>query len=660
MAGVANVTVAAPAPGVVWGLYPQREAGNGPRSALGERLRARLAGDRRYHRIAREAQRAALIWAALSSEAHAIRLAELRSRLRRQGLESDVVVEALGCAANAARRGLGAQLYATQLFAAAVLLDGRLAEMATGEGKTYAAGAAAAVAALAGIPVHVITANDYLVARDAQALAPWYAALGLRTGCSVTTLDDAQRRSQYRTDIVYCTARELVFDYLRDGLAAPGRHELMQRASALACDAAAPRLRGLCMAILDEADNVLLDEAVTPLVLSTPHANPERRAFLWQALTLARALREGEDFALERASRRAHLTERGVERLAQLSESLRGPWRMRRRAEEAVAMALAALHLYRCDRDYVIEEDRIVIVDPHTGRTAPGRAWSNGLHGLIELKERRPLSADTRTLAQITYQRFFPRYLRLCGMSGTLREARRELRSVYGLSVVQVPLRRPSRRLRLPSRLVESGPQCWRPLVDRILELHASGRPVLIGTGSVADSEALGCLLAQTGIPHRVLNARNHREEAAIVARAGRFGAVTIATQMAGRGTDIVLEAGVQDAAGLHVIDCREAAPRRLERQLAGRCARQGDPGSCERWLPLGAMACKGPFGSIFRAAVRYWNRNGTARRPQWLVRVWILAHQWVEERRGAHARRLVMLQDRAWQRCSSFTSAAE
>jgi preprotein translocase subunit SecA len=660
MAGVSNAAGAAPVPGVVWGLYPQREATDTPRSALAERLRTRLAGNRRYRRIARAAASAATTWQALSSEAHASRLTELRARLRRQGLQNHALADALGCAADAARRSLGAQFYATQLFAAAVLLDGRLAEMATGEGKTYAAGAAAAVAALAGIPVHIITANDYLVARDAAALAPWYAVLGLRTGSIVAPLGEAQRRNEYRADIVYCTARELVFDYLRDGLAAPGRRELVQRASALASQAAAPRLRGLCMAILDEADNVLLDEAVTPLVLSTPHANPERRAFLWQALTLARALHEGDEFTLERTSRHAHLTDHGRERLGLLSASLGGPWRMRRRAEEAVAMALAALHLYRRDRDYVLARDQVVIVDAHTGRAAPGRAWSQGLHGLIELKERRPLSADTRTLAQITYQRFFPRYLRLCGMSGTLREARRELRSVYGLSVVEIPLRLPSRRLRLPSRLLDGGPQRWQALVERIRELHASRRPVLLGTGSVADSEALGGALAQAGIAHRVLNAHHDQEEAAIVAQAGRPGAVTIATQMAGRGTDIVLAPGARELGGLHVIDCQEAAPRRLARQLAGRCARQGDPGSCEHWLTLDPAARQKPIGSIFLAVIRYLNRNGAARRVQWLIRAWILAHQWAEEQRGAGQRRLVLQQDRAWQRCGSFTSAAE
>ncbi len=660
MTAVPKAALAAPTPGVVWGLYPQRAASNRSCSAFAERLRDRIGGPGRYHRIAREAQCAAATWERISGEAHAIRLAELRARLRRQGLEHHALVDALGCVADAAQRSLGLRLYATQLFAAAVLLDGRLAEMATGEGKTHAAGAAAAVAALAGIPVHVITANDYLVARDAEALAPWYEALGLGTGCIVTALDDARRRIQYRGHVVYCTARELVFDYLRDGLAAPGRHELVQRASALAADAAPPRLRGLCMAILDEADNVLLDEAVTPLLLSAPHANPERRAFLWQALALARELREPEDFTVEQTTRRAHLTERGRERLERLSAPLDAPWRMRRRAEEAVAMALAALHLYRRDRDYVIADDRIVIVDAHTGRAAPGRAWAQGLHGLIELKERKPLSADTRTLAQITYQRFFPRYLRLCGMSGTLREARRELRSVYDLSVVEVPLRRPSRRLQLPARLFDNGTQRWLPVVERIRELHASGRPVLIGTGSVSDSDALGCVLAQARIPHRVLNARLHAEEAAIVADAGRCGAVTIATQMAGRGTDIVLAPAARDLGGLHVIDCQDAAARRLERQLAGRCARQGDPGSFERWLPLDSNACDGISASIFPRLIRYLNRNGVARGPRWLVRGWILARQWAEERRGARARRLVLQQDRAWQRCSSFTSAAE
>jgi preprotein translocase subunit SecA len=333
---------------------------------------------------------------------------------------------------------------------------------------------------------------------------------------------------------------------------------------------------------------------------------------------------------------------------------------MRRRAEEALAMALAALHLYRRDRDYVIADGCVVIVDPHTGRTAPGRVWSRGLHGLVEMKERVALTEDTRTLAQITYQRFFPRYLRLCGMSGTLREARRELRSVYALTVVEVPLNRPSRRLRLPARLLAAGRERWQPLVERIRALHASRRPVLIGTGSVADSEALAAALARAQIPHRVLNARQHREEAAIVARAGTLGAVTIATQMAGRGTDIALEPAARELGGLHVIDCQDAAPRRLERQLAGRCARQGDPGTHERWMPLQTPAVGGAAASILGKLVRYFSRHATARQPQWLVRGWILAHQWAEERRSARERRMVSSQDRAWQRRCSFTSAAE
>jgi preprotein translocase subunit SecA len=531
--------------------------------------------------------------------------------------------------------------------------------MATGEGKTYAAGAAAAVGALAGIPVHVITANDYLVARDAEALAAWYALLGLRTGCIVAPLDAAQRRAEYRADIVYCTARELVFDYLRDGLEGQGRNELMQRAAAFTADAQLPRLRGLCMAVLDEADSVLLDEAVTPLVLSAPHVLPERRAFLWQALALARELHAPQHFMLDANARRAQLTALGREQLVARCQALGAAWRMRRRAEEAVVTALAALHLYRRDRDYVVIEGRVAIVDAHTGRTAPGRAWSQGLHGLVELKERVALSADVRTLAQITYQSFFPRYLRLCGMSATLREARGELRAVYGLSVVEVPLKQPLRRTHLPARLLPAAAR-WQPLVERIVEVHASRRPVLVGTPSVADSQALACALAQRAIPHRVLNAHAHRDEAAIVAQAGRIGAVTIATRMAGRGTDIVLETVARELGGLHVIDCQESGPRRLERQMAGRCARQGDPGSCERWLPLPPRASGGLTVSILSALVRYSDRYAPARFSQWWVRGWILAQQWAEERRGARERQRVLRQDLAWRQRCPFTSTAE
>jgi preprotein translocase subunit SecA len=339
---------------------------------------------------------------------------------------------------------------------------------------------------------------------------------------------------------------------------------------------------------------------------------------------------------------------------------LDGEWRLRRRAEEAVSTALAALHLYRRDRDYLVQDERVVLVDATTGRAAPGRIWSRGLQQLVELKEGVPLSGSIGTAAQITYQRFFPRYLRLAGMSGTLAEARRELRQVYALNVIPVPLRMPSRRHSLPPRVV-IGSDRWDLLVRRIGELHRSGRPVLVGTDTVADSEALAERLAAAGIAHRVLNARQDRDEAATIARAGEARAVTVATRMAGRGTDIVLTLEALALGGLHVIDCQQGQPGRLARQLAGRCARQGEPGSYEQWYWLEACGngSQGFPDSILARLVRHCAGEPPAQR-RWLLRGWIAARQWSAEHRRAALRRIAFQQDLAWAQNAAFAGTLE
>jgi preprotein translocase subunit SecA len=477
----------------------------------------------------------------------------------------------------------------TQLIAGRIVLDNRLAEMATGEGKTLAVALAAATAALAGIPVHVITANDYLVTRDAEQLAPLYRALGLSAGAVTQPQDAAQRRVAYACDITYCTAKELVFDYLRDGLHRT-RDPLRWRLEQLAGESVeGPVLRGLCMAIIDEADSILIDEARVPLILSQAEDDGQRREYLAQSLDLARAMRTGADFRLDETALCAELTDSGRERLEHDAASLPPMWRNRLHREEAVSTALAALHLFRPDRHYLVREGRVQIIDETTGRVAPGRAWSRGLHQLIELKEGCVPSAEFRTAAQITYQRFFPRYLRLGGLSGTLREARAELLAVYRLSVRRVPLSKPCRRVVLPRRLFPDRASLWDAVAARVAMLHSAGRPVLVGTDSVADSEALARRLGEAGLPHAVLNARHDRDEADIVAQGGARGAITVATNMAGRGTDIPLADGVADLGGLHIICCQLNAARRIDRQLAGRAARQGDHGSVETWLSLDA-----------------------------------------------------------------------
>ena len=497
---------------------------------------------------------------------------------------------------------LGVTPYPTQLRAARALLRGELVEMATGEGKTLAVGLAAACGALAGRPVHVVTANDYLAARDCEWLRPLFRSLGLTCGHVTAASDPAARRAAYACSITYCPGRELVFDYLRDRLLAPRPHTpLLGR---IATMGAAPRpqrtlLRGLWMAIVDEADSVLLDEALMPLVLSGPAGKAESREVLELARAQAQALTAGEDFVLDAVNRRARLTEAGLRRL-QADPAANARYRTLLHQTEYAETALAALHLYRRDRDYLVCNETVQIIDEATGRAAPGRVWSRELHGFISLKEGCPPPPGMRTVAQITFQTFFPRYLHLCGTSGTLREERAELASVYGLRVTCVERRLPHRLQRSPTRLFASSEAQIDAVVARVRELRESGRPVLIAMDSVAEADALARRLGERGIAHQVLHARQDRAESELIAQAGRPGTVTVTTNIAGRGTDILIDPAVAAAGGLHVIACQHNRARRTDRQLCGRAARQGNPGSCERWVSVQQALFAESWGTSF------------------------------------------------------------
>lgn len=588
-----------PVPGLVWGAYPERRD---LARDISQRLRAwvdaapawlRSAQNLRYARFAARVLVQQGELAALPVVELQRRTLRLRARFSASGFEDALVHEGMALAAVACARELRLTPYSAQIHAARAILDGHLAEVATGEGKTIALALAAAVAALAGIPVHLITANEYLVTRDAQWLKPMYAALGLSVDVVTHDMKPDRRRRSYACDIAYCTAKELVFDYLRDLIArGPERDALLARAGRLGQDRrsrAATVLRGLCFAIIDEADGILIDEARVPLILAQAVNGNGERVYLQQALDLAASLARGRDYELDLENRSASLTEQGSALLDERAQTLPAWWRNRLQRAETIVQALAALYLFERDRHYVVRGDEVLIVDETTGRVAPGRKWTRSLHQLIELKETCPTSSDQRTAAQITYQRFFPRYLRLAGMSGTLAESRAELASLYGLRVVGVPLHRPLQRRSWPTRVFGSHAALWRATVVRVRELHTQGRPVLIGTDSVADSEALSAELAQAGLAHRVLNARQDEAEAEIVAAAGRRGAITVATNMAGRGTDIALGPGVKELGGLHVICCQFNAARRIDRQLRGRAGRRGEPGSVETLLSLQA-----------------------------------------------------------------------
>jgi preprotein translocase subunit SecA len=650
-------TAMLPVPGLVLGSYPERRTTVGEMPKYpGALLRALSgSGNRRYRRLLSNLRSLEDSVAPIASSAMTQRLRQLRARLSRDGLTDALILEAFLLIGRASAAQLDKKPFDTQWLAARIMLDNRLAEMATGEGKTLAAGVCAATAALAGIPVHVVTANDYLVARDAALLEPLYRALGLSVGAVTQPMDLAQRRQGYGCDIVYCTAKELVFDYLRDGLGRDRtRSDLHRQAARLGnagASSATPLLRGLCMAIVDEADSILIDEARVPLILSERSPDAPQRQYHEQAVQLASSLATAVDFTLNRRGMTIELTERGRARLDGLAQALGAVWRNRLHREETVCSALCALHLYRRDLHYVVREGAVVIIDESTGRLAPGRIWSRGLHRMIELKEGCEPGDETTTAAQMTYQRFFQRYLRLCGMSGTLRETHAELASVYGLPVSRVPLRRPRRRKLLPMQLHADREALWRAVVLQAQIISRCGRPVLIGTDSVADSEEVAIRLAAAGLPHRVLNARQDREEAQIVAAAGQRSQITVATNMAGRGTDIPLANDVVALGGLHVISCQHDGSRRIDRQLLGRCARQGDPGSAQTML-----AADNP--ALARFVPRWMAQRfgaGGARWPQWLFDLLTRTLQRLEEQRQRAQRRALLEQDLRAERNLTF-----
>ena len=516
---------------------------------------------------------------AMSDEALKLMAWQARAGLLRQGLQGQALSMALAVVSEAVRRERGWWPRETQVEATAWMLHNHLVELGTGEGKTLVAQLVAATAALAGVPVHVLTSNDYLAQRDADEARAMCERLGLSVGCIQHGDEPDARRTAYACDLTYASAREVIFDHLRDRLGAcqegqgnPAAHDR-------------PVLRGLCMAVLDEADSLLIDEASTPLILSQQVRDDELPR--WRlALFLARQMKPGEQ-VLETSPGRWQLTDAGREWLAQRARTLDPAWQLRRLREEWVTQALAALHAFQRDVDYVVHDGEIQIVDVHSGRRAQGRSWSRGLHQLIGLKEGLQPAPATQTVSQMTCQQFFPRYLRLCGQSGTLKEARAELLATYGLPVRPVAPHRPSQRRDLGLAVHARADAHWQAVADRVQACRANGRPVLVGTRSVADSLHLSAVLRARGCPHQVLNASQDEAEAEVVARAGEPGAVTVATQMAGRGTDVHIGDAAEALGGLHVIVAGLHPARRIDRQLAGRCARRGQPGTHERLVHL-------------------------------------------------------------------------
>ena len=483
----------------------------------------------------------------------------------------------------AASRVLGQRPFPPQVLAAHACAQGMMVEMATGEGKTLAAGVAATLVALTGTPVHLLTVNAYLATRDAAFATPLYQFFGLACGLVTDDVPPALRREAYRCPITVAVNKEVAFDYMRDRMAmGRARDNARRKTAALAGPAgAAPLLRGLYHAIVDEADSVLIDEARTPLVLSMQIDGPARSPAVFdRALELCGSLQEGVHFLLVRSERHAVLLPAGQARLGTLCAGAEtAPWDVAGEREQLVRQALAALHLLLRDEHYLVREGRAGIIDEFTGRVLPDRTWSDGLHELIERKEGLDLSPLRQDNARMTYQRFARRYRCLSGLSGTLQEVAAELSSVYSARVVRVPTYRPDRKTLRPTAGHVDAEAKWRAVVDRVAELHAEGIPVLIGARTLAASERASAALDRAGLPHAVLNAAQDAAEAAVVAAAGRPGAITVATNMAGRGTDIRIGDAVADAGGLRVIVSEAHEAGRIDRQLIGRCGRQGQKG---------------------------------------------------------------------------------
>ena len=651
-------------------LYPERRERSGEAwidragtALTGQALRALRGRRGRVDAIVGLVSKVEGRYRGLSPAALAEEARQLRRQLRSSGLRDELVAQAFALVREAADQVLGMRHFDVQLKGGWILLNGMIAEMETGEGKTLTATLPACAAALAGIPVHVVTVNDYLVKRDCETLRPVYEALGISVAAATADMDLRARQAAYASDVVYCSNKTLVFDYLRDRiLLATGASTLHLRLERIYGRESRGRrllLRGLHFAIVDEADSVLVDEARTPLIISSEVPPGDEAVVAAQALGLARQLELGEDFVILRGEGRVALTEAGHSRMVDLCKSLGGVWAGALRREELVTQALTALHLFERDDHYLVHEGKIQIVDEHTGRVMPDRSWSQGLHQLIEAKEECEITPRKESLARISYQRFFRRYLHLSGMTGTAAEVSGELGSVYGLAVARVPTHRPSRRVCIADRIFETEAEKWRAIVERVAALAPRGVPVLLGTRSVAASETASRMLQERGLEHCVLNAKQDREEAQIVARAGEAGRITIATNMAGRGTDIKLAPGVAEAGGLHVILSERHEAGRIDRQLAGRCARQGDPGHFEVVLsledPLLEPYRDGPLEWLVRRCAGPGKGAGEA-----VKRTWINLAQRRTERAHSRVRRSLLKSDRQIGDILSFSGRPE
>jgi len=515
---------------------------------------------------------------------------ELARVIRLSGLQDECVIQCFAHLKIATQEIFAFEPHPEQFFAAWQMLHGCIVEMPTGEGKTLTAALAATAMALTGTPVHVITVNDYLAERDAEQQRRLYRYFDLSCRCVSSTMTDQDKRHAYAADIAYSTNKQIVFDYLRDSITLKYQRSKLVNSydSLLGLHPAKPIMRGLGYAVIDEADSVLIDDARVPLILAESRCRDdgeETQASV--ALSIASTLSEQTDYVLDIETDSLTLTDKGIDAVTQTTAPLGKPWNIARIRLELIRQALCVLHLFERDKHYLINEDKIELIDESTGRIMSDRKLQHGLHRMLELKEKCTVTEATDVVAGLSFQRFFQRYCHLSGMSGTLKEVTSELGQVYGLKVVTVPAHKTCKRDELDSKVFTDRKSQLNYALDEIQQRHDAGQPLLLGTRSVAFSEQLSELLSENNIEHKLLNARQDAEEAQTIAQAGVPGAITVATNMAGRGTDIILQGNAAELGGLHVINFEVNDSKRVDRQLYGRSARQGDPGSCQALLTL-------------------------------------------------------------------------
>jgi len=507
----------------------------------------------------------------LSSANLAAKTAEFKVRLQKGETLDDILPEAFAVVREASKRVAGMRHYDVQMIGGVVLHRGKIAEMRTGEGKTLVATLPVYLNALTGKGVHVVTVNDYLARRDSEDMGRIYKFLGLSVGLIVHDMDFPARKAAYAADVTYGTNNEFGFDYLRDNMVTDESNMVQ---------------RELNYCIVDEVDSILIDEARTPLIISGPG---EKSTDLYKVLAAVVAkMVEGEDYTVDEKQKQVAPTEKGIAK----AEKMLGIENLYDNEHgvdysHQIMCALKAKALMHRDRDYVVKDGQVIIVDEFTGRLMFGRRFSEGLHQAIEAKEGVKVERESQTLATITFQNYFRMYNKLSGMTGTAKTEEQEFMKIYNLPVVVVPTNKPLIRIDYPDVIYRTRLAKYKAAANEIEECHKSGRPVLVGTTSIAQSEELSAMLKRRGIPHNVLNAKFHEKEAEIISQAGQYGAVTIATNMAGRGTDITLGEGVPELGGLHIIGTERHESRRIDNQLRGRCARQGDPGSSKFFLSL-------------------------------------------------------------------------